>query len=269
MSRRALFAGSLVLASACSPFGAGAGAEPSSDGGTPGESPGTLMDGGPSSDASEDGGEPGRSPCSEQHSFCEDFGGPLPWEAWTDNTTPSSPCTRDTERFVSPPASFGLVVAPDPTGTDHPAFLRRELPASQRVQLRARLAVTMSTGMPNGEVDVLALDLVEPSGFDRFYVSIVARSNGKFVLQTKHAPTAQSVKTQEKELGPLGPDFRTFAIDLDLDKGKVIASMDGKPPVIVDLAAVQGPSSRLDIGAPWANNTVKFAVNIDDVVVDL
>jgi hypothetical protein len=176
----------------------------------------------------------------------------------------------DTTRFVSAPASLHLVVQPDENRTDHPSFLHRKLAASQRIRLTADLAVAGATPAPDGEIDVLALELDKPAGFDRYFIAVVARGDGSFILETKYQRSGENESAVPKVLGSQGADFKTVALDLDLDAGRVIASFDGGVPVVVPMAAAKGVGARLEVGAAWASNKVgTFSVNVDNVVVDL
>jgi len=265
--RRSILVGTLVVASACAPFGSG-GAAPS-DGGSVGDgSPGTPDGGALEDDAAADG-SPARSPCTGVHALCEDFDGPTPWEAWVYRPSPQSPIVADSARFVSAPASLRVVVEPTSSGDDHPSFLTRPLAPNQRLMLKADIAVSLSAGRaPDGEIDVLALEL-EAVGFDRYFVAIVAHSGGSFILQTKCQPSGGEAVDERKALGNLGAEFKTVRLDVNLDEGRVIASLDAMPPVVASTNRAVGTGAQLAVGAAWANNTVgSFGVNVDNVIVD-
>lgn len=210
------------------------------------------------------------TPCAAAHFLCEDFDRPQPWSEWTPNITPGSPIVVDTDRFVSAPQSLHVTVQPSSTQDVHPSFLARQLPAAQHVVITADVAVSRSSApAPDGEIDVVALELVPPIGFTRYFVTIVARSDGNYILEVDVTPSANGAIQRHETLGGLTSDFTRIGFDLDLDAGTLTSSFDGKKSPPIALAQAQGMGGRLAVGAAWANNTRgTFAINVDNLVVD-
>ena len=260
----------LVLAGACAPFGSAA-VNTGSDGGGPqtSDTDGGSTDAASPDAAPADGGP--RSACATaSHVVCEDFDRPLPWPGWTPVFQPGSEIERDTQLFVSPPASLHVTVEPSTSSADHPSYLRRDLPETQRIAVNANVAVSLSNApAPNGEIDVIALELEPPQGFGRYFVTIVASSNGRYVLETDVTQNNGGGNLSfRKDLGSLTSGFAPVRLVLDLDAGTVTGEAGGVQQQLT-LAMAKGSGASFEIGAAWANNTTgTFSVNIDDVIVD-
>jgi len=208
------------------------------------------------------------SPCSTAHLVCEDFDTRPPWDGWITQIASTSTIDYDPQRFVSPPASLHIAVQPG-GATSHPTFLYRELPPARRIVATADVAVSLPSPAPDGEIDVLALELTPPEGFDRYFVTLVADADGTFLVETDLDPAGGAPSTEIRHvLGNLRAAFTHAGLILDVEKGTLAASFGGQEEVLIVEKAVS-KGSRLAIGASWANNTKgTFFVNMDNVVVD-
>lgn len=266
--RPAVVLGALVVAGACSPFGSAAAPGGPEDGG--------LAEGGPTGPDADAGSADGasadapdaRSACAASHFLCEDFDGPFPWTGWTDMSRAGSEIKRDTLLFVSPPASLHVTIQPA-SDSDHPSYLRRDLPAAQRIDVSADVVVSRSTGTPpNGEIDVVALELAPPIGFSRYFVTIVANADGEYILETDVVPQSGGNHSHREKLGNLTSGFARLQLALDLAVGNVTGEAGGVSKTL-QLVSATGKGASLKIGVAWANNSSgRFAVNIDNLIVD-
>ena len=260
--------GVVLAAGACTPFDGPPATGTWEDGGLTGSDassspspPGNVGDAGDS----DDGGRTPASPCAGKHVICEDFDGN--WGAWQPVTHSSSPLNVDTTRFVSPPRSLSVEVNAN-REENHPSFLSRPVPASQRFILSADVRVDL-TGMPDSEVDVLGLELAPPLGIRRYYVAIIARSDRKFLLEVKIEAPPKPIVEMLVELAPIPAGFTHLSIDLDLAAGTVVGAAAGaqQPPSSVTRAP--STSATLAVGAAWAANIQgKYSINVDNVVLD-
>ncbi len=266
MRRGAIVLGIFVAIAACSPFGATADDASDVDGGQ------GIGDGGPPSttgpDASEDAGTDGGSACSsEGHFLCEGFDAPFPWSGWAFEATAGSPVVADTEIHVSPPASLLVRVQPSPN-TNHPSYVHRRLPAAQHVVVRADAAIGRSSLAPDGEIDILALEIVPPPTFERYFAAIIVTGDGRFVLETEVRTSVAGNTSDRKDLGDVHVGFTAIGLELNLDNGTVAAFVDAQQTSVL-LVPAKSAGAELKVGAAWANNTKgTFSVNIDNLVVD-
>jgi hypothetical protein len=264
MKVRAGLLGLSLVAAACSPFAA---AQPEgSESGLDASSP---ADGGVSPDAPDggtDAGAPDGSPsvgCEDPaaHDICEDFDRPDPFSAWVRVENPTTPLTLDTQLATSAPNSLRVDVGSSPDL--HPSFLQRPFPGQRRIVLQADVVASFSPATDN-EIDVLALELDPPaSDISRYFVGLIVRSDGKFVLETNLSGAAN-----RKDITSLKTDWSHVTLEVDLSGGRAIATVGDKVTTL-NIRQAAGIGGILRIGAAWANNTKgSFRVNIDNLVLD-
>ena len=270
MIRRRLL-GVVLAAGACTPFDESPTTSTGEDGGSAdaGADASSLpspRDAGESRDAG-DGGTGAGSPCAGKHVVCEDFDGE--WSGWQTVTHSSSPLNADTTRFVSPPRSLSVEVNAK-VNENHPSFLSRPFPAAQRFSLSADVRAEL-TGAPDSEVDLLGLELAPPTGIPteirRYYVAIIARSDGNFHLEVKIEAPVQPVD-MSVELAPIPADFTRISLDLDLAAGTIVGAA-GPVQQARPVTTASSMSGTLVVGAAWAaNSRGTYAINVDNVVLD-
>jgi hypothetical protein len=263
MLRRSVLA--LVLIGACSPFSEATGAS-GPDAGTPtpvvpegGTRPPKPVDGG------SEGGSP--SPCSTQHFFCDDFDHPSPLGEWLTSDRPAAPVQLDEQTYASPPRSVHVSVTAAPDTTDHPSYIHRFIPPMQRFRVELDLAIALSSPQPDGEVDVVGLELTPPDGFERYLLALVVKPNGQFVLE-KEIRTLVNPDVGVVAIAAKTEGFSKVVLDVDLIHGKASAKM-GAVQVQVDIAPTTSKGVDLQLGAAWANNKEgTYSVNFDNVVIE-
>jgi hypothetical protein len=192
--------------------------------------------------------------------FCEDFDRATPFSGWQTRGDGAS-IETSTERHVSAPSALKIEMGPS-NNSDHPAYLAKSFDASQRILATARVHVALS-GSPDGEIDVLALDLKAPAGLTRYFASIVVKAAGTWVLEL-----AINEEKQTVDLGSIGAGFDRLSLEIDLTSGRVTGKLNDSTRELGPKAAV-GLGHELRVGAAFASNHQgSFTILADDVTLD-